>query len=311
MTTDITNSAFLQEYVICAYQNYTLYPLILLMIVVLMYFPYILLSFFFSSSLIFSFIYKKIYNLQEDIAHEKWNRLAYWYSVFLNIFGKLVHGYEICGTENLPEGPGLVVYYHGSTPIDYMCFVSRLNITRTRCFSVIDRLFYILPVGVKLMKKIWNLCETREECVETLKKGYLVGIAPGGLREQNYGDNTYRLIWGKRKGFAQVAIDAKVPVIPVFTQNIREANRTYGNIWPMRWLYERARFIIFPAFGPIPVKLRTHIGEPIPYDPNTTADELVVKVKTAIEALRDKHQKIPGSIRTALWERFETHHKAK
>ena len=31
-----------------------------------------------------------------------------------------------------------------------------------------------------------------------------------------------------RVGFAKIAIDAKVPVIPVFTQNLREAFRTVG-----------------------------------------------------------------------------------
>lgn len=73
-------------------------------------------------------------------------------------------------------------------------------------------MFCLGPIfaGAKWNKRIWSFCKTREECVEILKKGYLLGIAPGGLREQNYGDNTYQLIWGKRKGFAQVAIDAKV-----------------------------------------------------------------------------------------------------
>uniref|UniRef100_A0A8D0BVA6 Uncharacterized protein n=1 Tax=Salvator merianae TaxID=96440 RepID=A0A8D0BVA6_SALMN len=91
----------------------------------------------------------------------------------------------------------------------------------------------------------------------------------------------------------------------IFTQNIREGYRTYGNTRLMRWLYERTRSIFFPQFGLLPVKLRTYIGEPIPYDPNITAQQLAEKTKAAVEALRDKHQKIPGSIWRALWERFE------
>lgn len=50
----------------------------------------------------------------------------------------------------------------------------------------------------------------------------------------------------------------------------------------MRWLYEKTRLILFPVFGPIPVKLRTHIGEPIPYDPNITAEELAEKVSLSV-----------------------------
>ncbi|KAH0617704.1 hypothetical protein JD844_016202 [Phrynosoma platyrhinos] len=78
---------------------------------------------------------------------------------------------------------------------------------------------------------------------------------------------------------------------------------------PMRWLYEQTRIVFFPIYGLFPVKLRTHIGQPIPYDPNVTAEELAEKTKIAMEALRDKHQKIPGSILRALQERFETQHK--
>ena len=32
----------------------------------------------------------------------------------------------------------------------------------------------------------------------------------------------YEIIWAKRAGFAKVALEANVPIIPVFTQNIRE-----------------------------------------------------------------------------------------
>lgn len=50
----------------------------------------------------------------------------------------------------------------------------------------------------------------KEACVNALKKGYLLGISPGGVREALFSDETYVIIWGSRKGFAQVAIDAKV-----------------------------------------------------------------------------------------------------
>lgn len=46
-----------------------------------------------------------------------------------------------------------------------------------------------------------------------------------------------------------------------------------------RKLYERIRLPIVPMYGWFPVKFRTFIGEPIPYDPNITAEELTVKVR--------------------------------
>lgn len=50
----------------------------------------------------------------------------------------------------------------------------------------------------------------KEVCVSALKKGYLLAISPGGVREALFSDETYAIMWGNRKGFAQVAIDAKV-----------------------------------------------------------------------------------------------------
>ncbi|XP_048364506.1 transmembrane protein 68-like [Sphaerodactylus townsendi] len=222
-------------------------------------------------------IYKKLYNLPEDVSRKEWDRPRYLMASIMTLLGKVLHGYEICGTENLPEGPGLVIYYHGALPMDYILFFNKLFIIKRRTSaSVVDHLIENLPC-TEWYLRICGMCKTKKECVEMLKKGHLLSIAPGGLREQNYGDNTYRLIWGNRKEFAQVAIDAKVPIIPMFTQNIREGYRTFGNIWPMRWLYERIRYILFPSYGFIPVKLRTHIVEPIPYDPSITAEELVEK----------------------------------
>lgn len=50
----------------------------------------------------------------------------------------------------------------------------------------------------------------REKCVEILRSGHLLAISPGGVREALISDETYNIIWGNRKGFAQVAIDAEV-----------------------------------------------------------------------------------------------------
>ncbi|XP_062986803.1 DGAT1/2-independent enzyme synthesizing storage lipids-like [Elgaria multicarinata webbii] len=316
MTAENTNYTLGQEplaWLTCIledYPNYLAYPLIMSVILIILYYPFVLP---FSGMYIGSALYaisKKIYNLPEDITNEKWDKIKQRFAFLSDIAGKILHGYEVCGIENLPKGPALLVYYHGSIPIDYYLFVLRIyRITGRFPYSVIHKCMSLLP-GLKLYIKI-SRCghPTREECVEILKKGHLLGVAPGGLRERNYGDKNYKVLWGKRKGFAQVAIDAKVPIIPLFTQNIQEAYRSYGNIAPMRWLYERTRSIAFPTYGLFPVKLRTHIGQPIPYDPNLSAEEVAEKAKIAVEALRDKHQKIPGSILRALWERFETHHK--
>ena len=44
----------------------------------------------------------------------------------------------------------------------------------------------------------------------------------------------YEIIWGKRTGFASVALDANAPIIPVFTQNIRQV-KLYG--WDIPFIF--------------------------------------------------------------------------
>uniref|UniRef100_A0A674JE10 Transmembrane protein 68-like n=1 Tax=Terrapene triunguis TaxID=2587831 RepID=A0A674JE10_9SAUR len=130
----------------------------------------------------------------------------------------LLTGYELHGIEKIPEGPGLIVYYHGASPVDYCLFIYTLYIQTGRlCYSVVDRFFAKLP-GIQLYLNLLPAVHSgRDESVEILKKGNLLGVAPGGGREAFFSDENYNLLWGNRKGFAQVAIDAKVTKIAIET----------------------------------------------------------------------------------------------
>ncbi|XP_007443769.1 transmembrane protein 68-like, partial [Python bivittatus] len=145
------------------------------------------------------------------------------------LYGKLWHGYEVIGMEQLPEGPGLIIFYHGAVVIDFPLFATKLYATTGRTVhTVLHWIFFSVP-GLKTCFDVSGCIEGKQaECVEILKKGELVAIAPGGVREMNFSDENYNLEWGTRTGFAQVALKSKVPIIPMFTQNIREAYRTVG-----------------------------------------------------------------------------------
>ncbi|KAM4551877.1 DGAT1/2-independent enzyme synthesizing storage lipids isoform 3-T4 [Odontesthes bonariensis] len=213
--------------------------------------------------------------------------------------------------EKIPnKGPALIVYYHAAIPIDYYYFLANVIIQKGRtCHSVADHFIFKIP-GFKLLLEVFSVIHgPQEECVRALKNGDLLGISPGGVREALFSDETYPLLWGKRRGFAQVAIDSQVPVIPMFTQNVREGFRSLGTLRLFRWLYERFRFPFAPVYGGFPVKFRTFLGDPIPYDPDLNAAELAERVQQAVQSLIDEHQKIPGSILRALLERFHTKHK--
>uniref|UniRef100_A0A4W3J614 Transmembrane protein 68 n=1 Tax=Callorhinchus milii TaxID=7868 RepID=A0A4W3J614_CALMI len=215
------------------------------------------------------------------------------------------HGYEVHGLEKIPdEGPVLIVYYHGAIPVDYYYFLAKVIIQKGRpCHSVADHFLFKLP-GFKLLLEVFSVMHgPQEECVKALKNGHLLAISPGGVREALFSDETYGIFWSNRKGFAQVAIDAQVPIIPMFTRNIREGFRIFGGFGIFKWLYEKFKWPFVPIYGGFPVKFCTYLGDPIPYEPNITAAELAEKAKQAVQGLIDQHQIIPGNIFRALSER--------
>lgn len=98
---------------------------------------------------------------------------------------------------------------------------------------------------------------TAEACVQVLNEGNLLAVSPGGIYEAQFGDNYYNLLWRKRIGFAKVAIEAKVPIIPMFTENLREGNRTLTFLRRFLLnLYNKIRMPVIPMVGVFPVKLR-------------------------------------------------------
>ncbi|XP_051553043.1 transmembrane protein 68-like [Myxocyprinus asiaticus] len=262
-------------------------------------------------SILFLHVYKRKNQLREAYSNNLWDGARKTLATLWDGHGAIWHGYEIQGLEKIPdEGPALIVYYHGAIPIDYYYFLASLIIQKGRtCHSVADHFLFKIP-GFKLLLEVFSVIHgPQEECVKALRNGHLLGISPGGVREALYSDETYTLFWGKRKGFAQVAIDSKVPIIPMFTQNVREGFRSLGTLKFFRWVYERFRLPIVPVYGGFPVKFCTYLGDPIPYDPKLNAAELAEKVQQAVQALIDKHQKIPGNVLRALLERFQREHK--
>uniref|UniRef100_F7CBJ0 Transmembrane protein 68 n=1 Tax=Equus caballus TaxID=9796 RepID=F7CBJ0_HORSE len=114
--------------------------------------------------------------------------------------------------EKIPEeGPALIIFYHGAIPIDFYYFMAKIFIQKGRtCRVVADHFVFKIPGFSLLLDVFCALHGPREKCVEILRSGHLLAISPGGVREALISDETYNIVWGNRKGFAQVAIDAKV-----------------------------------------------------------------------------------------------------
>jgi hypothetical protein len=109
------------------------------------------------------------------------------------------------------------------------------------------------------------------------------------------GCNNYKLKWGKRQGFAKLALDAGVPIIPGFTENVEGLYHAPLASHPiLQNLYEKTRLPLVPIVGigplPFPVRLTTWLGAPLVPKPNESAAELALRTRQAIETLIEEHQ---------------------
>jgi len=172
--------------------------------------------------------------------------------------------------------------------------------------SVVDNFLFKVP-GFKIFLEAFSCTPgTVDSLAEQLSQGKTLGLAPGGVYEAQFGDHEYKILWRERLGFARAALKANVPILPVFTENIREAFRVFplgGSFF--YWLYLKTRLPLRPLFGGFPVKLRTHIGEPIYPEENMTPEMLRDRCQDALEKMIARHQRIPGSIWRGLFDRFK------
>lgn len=258
-------------------------------------------------SAFFVHVYGQFYGLKGAFTSSVWDVARYVLALVWYRHGRLWHGYEVEGLEHIPnEGPALLVYYHGALPIDYYYLLSTCLLTKNRLIRAVgDRFLFRIPGWELLLNVLQITPGTVSSCARILRDGHMLSIAPGGVCEAQFGDETYKLLWGKRVGFAKVAIEGQAPIIPIFTQNLREAFRavSIGRSWFQK-LYLKCKLPVIPIYGGFPVKLRTIIGKPIPYDPSLTPEQLATKTAAAIHSLIVENQRIPGSIILGLIDRI-------
>ncbi|XP_047277316.1 DGAT1/2-independent enzyme synthesizing storage lipids isoform X1 [Homo sapiens] len=199
------------------FANYLLWVFTPLILLILPYFTIFLLYL----TIIFLHIYKRKNVLKEAYSHNLWDGARKTVATLWDGHAAVWHGYEVHGMEKIPEdGPALIIFYHGAIPIDFYYFMAKIFIHKGRtCRVVADHFVFKIPGFSLLLDVFCALHGPREKCVEILRSGHLLAISPGGVREALISDETYNIVWGHRRGFAQVAIDAKVGYLGGFMKN--------------------------------------------------------------------------------------------
>jgi len=266
--------------------------------------PLFLTIFYLSTCLIrFSKYLSKKLDKSEDVCVNR--ALAIICNMWTNIT-KYYYDHEIKGLEKIPSSSSaILVWYHGVVPMDYLALVSKLYLRDGRMVhSVVDRFLPSVPGWDLLEKDLKLTAAGKGFFVDLLENGELMGVAVGGAREALF-DHDYAVDWGTRTGFSKVALMTGAPIIPIFTENIRQAFSTMKvgtSVW--KTLYEKTRLPMVPIYGGFPVKLTTHVGDPIRAREDETAEQLRDRVQWAMREMVDTHQVKEGGVSRALLQRI-------
>jgi len=182
------------------------------------------------------------------------------------------------GTEHIPrEGAAMIVANHsGTLPWDaIMTTVGVHEATGRHLRQLAADLAMRLPFSGELARKTGNTLACKQDSLRLLEAGELVGVYPEGFKGvgKPFKDR-YKLQRFGRGGFVQVAVQAKVPIIPVAIVGAEEIYPIIGNIKPLARLLGFPYFPVtptWPALGPLgmiplPSKWIITYGEPIPTD---------------------------------------------
>ncbi|HYY44939.1 MAG TPA: lysophospholipid acyltransferase family protein [Actinomycetota bacterium] len=184
------------------------------------------------------------------------------------------------GVERIPtRGPALLVANHsGTVPLDAVVMQHAVasehphgRIVRHLAADLIFR----VPFAGALARKSGVALACEEDALELLRRGELVGVFPEGYKGTGKGWlDRYRLQRFGRGGFAEMALKARAPIVPVAIVGAEEAYPMIADLKPLARALRLPYFPVTPTFPwlgllglvPLPSKWRLEFGAPIPVD---------------------------------------------
>jgi 1-acyl-sn-glycerol-3-phosphate acyltransferase len=136
-------------------------------------------------------------------------------------------------------------------------------------------LAFRLPVVAPLARKMGNTLACDEDALRLLAAGELVGVFPEGYKGVGKGyKNRYKLARFGRGGFVELALKARVPIVPVAIVGSEEIYPMIHNAKSLARIGGLPYFPITPFFPwlgplgliPLPSKWIIQFGEPVRTD---------------------------------------------
>jgi 1-acyl-sn-glycerol-3-phosphate acyltransferase len=184
------------------------------------------------------------------------------------------------GIDRLPEtGPALVVANHsGTLPLDAVMlqYAIATEHPHERVLRNIGaNLVWQMPFISHLARKSGNAVANEDDALELLRRKELVGVFPEGFKGVGKGwSERYKLQRFGRGGFIEVALRARVPIVPVAIVGAEETYPMIGDLKPLARALGFPYFPITPTFPllgplgalPLPAKWIIEFGEPLQMD---------------------------------------------
>jgi len=86
-----------------------------------------------------------------------------------------------------------------------------------------DHNHFALPIWRDVLHRLGAVRGTRENCAQLFARGEAVLVFPGGGREvMKHRHEKYKLIWKERVGFARLAIEYGVPIVPFASVGVED-----------------------------------------------------------------------------------------
>ena len=213
---------------------------------------------------------------------------------------------QVEGIEHVPtEGGAVLVANHGGALLPYdgaMLNLAVMNESAVprRVRVMATEIFNMLPSVSHLYRKVGATYAAREDAREILRRGHLLGVFPEGERGfMKPVWEAYRVGRLGRGGFAELAEEAGVPIVPVAIVGAEEVHpavmvsKRLAGLVRVFFPDQRVEEIALSLnLVPLPIKWRIRFLPPVmPGDPGGTLDSL--------DQL-ERAEEIRGSIQEAL-----------
>lgn len=194
---------------------------------------------------------------------------------------------KLHGAERIPrEGGVLLVGNHSILGIDALPLTALIALETGRVPLFLgERSLWKVPLASKPLDALGIVHGERELAVRLLERGELVLVYPGGVEDSfKLSSEAYVLKWKERRGFAIVAMRAKVPILPIAATGVDELYeiRRRERVAGRRFFgSERYDFPLPSNFMPRKVPLDYYVLPPIDTQGNVDSQSEVERVRRA------------------------------